>query len=48
LQWFSRVLCVFLQVFETYVSFICLHTYVASVIVSGCFKSRSGVASLSQ
>jgi hypothetical protein len=37
LQWFSSVSYVFLQVFQTYVT----------NIVSGCFKSRFGVASSS-
>ena len=46
LQWFSSVSCVLSVSDACFKRFICLHTYVASV-VSGCFKSRSGVAPLS-
>jgi hypothetical protein len=50
--WMLRMCCDCFQVFFSSVSyarfkcFICLQTYVVSV-VSGCFKSRSGVTSLS-
>jgi hypothetical protein len=43
----SSVFQVFLQVFQTHVSnkcFICFQTYIA-IVVSGCFKTRSSVAS---
>jgi hypothetical protein len=44
LQWFSSVL-LFLSGLDTcFKCFICLQTYVASVVY-GCFKSRSSVAS---
>jgi len=47
LQWFQVFLDIFASVLDAYFKcFICFQTYVA-IVASGCFNTRSGVASVS-